>query len=104
MVRLVSEVSSQQDVSVMEVAYQCSDPQSNDAIMHSMNPVIAHMSQLTTDGGGIIYDATLNDTVPRNTFISTEQHRKLDIDTLADNWCIGPNKVKATLEATTQQF
>lgn len=103
-VRLVSEVVSMQNVSVMEVAYQYDDPKSDNAIMHSMNPAIARLSQLTIDGGGIIYDEALNDTIPRNTFISTERHRKLDIDTLAENWCIGPNKAKATLEATTQQF
>ena len=103
-VRIVAKVTNLQHFDVTDIAYHYSDPKNDDTIMHNMNPVLARLGQLTTDESGAIYDVKSNDATPRHTFISTDRHRKFDALTLAENWGIGPNQAKATLDATTQRF
>ena len=48
-------------------------------------------------------DAIKQDIPARRTFISFEWHKKIAIDTLAENWCIGPCKPADTIKITTQR-
>ena len=45
----------------------------------------------------------ITDVPARRTFVSMERHMKATIDTLVENWCIGPRKALATMHATTQR-
>lgn len=54
---------------------------------------------------GTIHDSSNEyDPLPRNTFVSTDRHRKLSAEGLAENWGIGIRKAKVTIDATTQKF
>ena len=47
------------------------------------------------------YDQDLEDEPVRCTYVSTERHEKATAETLAERFCIGPERAKATLQATT---
>ena len=105
-IQTISTVGKVQGFYINEVKYQYDLPGSDDAIMHNINPIIVKLSQLDTAGvmTNQIEDKNEHDLIPRNTFTSTERHRRIDANSLAEIWGIGPLKAKATLHATTQRF
>lgn len=72
--------------------------------MNEMNPDIRHLKETlsTLKGGETSHE--MDKLSPRNMFVSTDRHKKLDFLSLAENWGIRPIRAKATLLATTQQF
>ena len=71
------------------------DPGATDAILHSIEPSLIMLKELSSNSIANEYPA-------RRTFVSTERHKKLDAHMLADLWGIGLKRAKMTLEATTQ--
>ena len=51
----------------------------------------------------IISTPTVSNIPERRTFVSHSRHLKASVELTSDLWCIGVNKEKSTLEATTQQ-
>ena len=72
----------------------------DDIQMHDINPVMRALCELDTSQT----EYSLNDVPQKNSFISHERHNKSSAEVLAENWCIGLMKAKATLGATTQHF
>ena len=68
--------------------------------MHEVNPVMRALCEL----GTLQTEYSLNDIPQKNSFISHQRYNKLTAEDLAENWCIGLIKAKATLGATTQYF
>ena len=61
--------------------YQYREPNSDDAIMHDINPLIVRLSQLNIHVDGTIHDSSNEyDPLPRSTFVSTDRHRKLNVE------------------------
>ena len=72
----------------------------DDIEMHEVNPIMRAINEIDTSQVG--YE--INDIPKKSSFISHERHNKLSAESLAENWCMGIMKAKATLGATTQHF
>ena len=72
----------------------------DDIQLHEMNPVMRALCEFNVPTN----EYSLYDIPQKNSFISHERHNKHSAETLAENWCIGLIKAKATLNATTQHF
>ena len=70
-----------------------------DSILHDMDPSTVLLKEIS-----ISKVIQQQDDVPtRKSFISYDRHLKQTAENLAEMWCIGINKAKATLRATTQR-
>ena len=76
----------------------------DDAMMNEMNPDVRYLKETLSMVKDDKVHHGMDDIIPRNMFVSTDRHKKLDAMSLAENWGIGPIRAKATLLATTQQF
>eukprot|EP00978_Attheya_sp_CCMP212_P042102 scaffold251199_cov53-Attheya_sp.AAC.1 len=48
-------------------------------------------------------ETEIDDVPARRTFVSTERHTKITADSLAERFCIGPERAKQTIRVTTQR-
>ena len=65
----------------------------DDIEMHEINPIMRAINEIDTSHVG--YE--INDIPKKSSFISHERHNKLSAESLAENWCMGIMKAKATL-------
>lgn len=72
----------------------------DDVQVHEMNPIMRAVCEFDTSQAAY----NLNDIPQKNSFISHERHNKSSAETLAEKWCIGLMKERATLGTTTQHF
>lgn len=91
-----------------------SDPSSDEAQLHQISAALTNLKEsiiakISTCFNPIVqlqqtYQTPSIDEPPsRRTFVSGDRHAKLTADLLADRFCIGPERAKATLKATTQR-
>jgi hypothetical protein len=80
--------------------YHYSDPSSIDSIIHQIEPSMIDIRERVIQK---IELDTFDDIPARRTFISSDRHRKVTADGIAEMWCIGTKRAEATLEATTQK-
>lgn len=76
------------------------DISNDDVQMNEINPIMRSLCEI--DASQTSYH--INDIPIKNSFVSFDRHKKATAETLAENWCIGLIKAKATLSATTQHF
>jgi hypothetical protein len=79
---------------------------SDDAsLLHAIDPSLVDLhAQLNRCHCITKSNITNTQEVPiRHTFVSHERHTKVTADSLADNFCIGPEHAKNTLQVTTQR-
>ena len=83
------------------------DATSDDALLHSIDPSLAHFGQLSStrlrqlSEVDTVYEQ--EDIPSRRTFVSTERHVKVSAELLADRFGIGPKRAQRTLRVTTQR-
>jgi hypothetical protein len=79
------------------------DPTSDEALLHETNPILVNLKELIIQSTHV-NNGLIPDEVPsRRTFVSNKRHGKKTADSIAELWCIGPKRAKATLNATTQR-
>ena len=89
--------------------YEYADPTSDEAHIHGIDPSLTDLKEqlLSKINRGISttssYDPDFEDAPDRRTFVSTDRHTQVNADTLAERFCIGPERARATLRATTQR-
>jgi hypothetical protein len=87
-------------------SYEYLDSTSDEALLHSIHPVLANLKELMTQRSiakTTTYDRDLEDTPSRRTFVSTNRHSNITADHVAERFGIGTERAKATLRATTQR-
>ena len=100
----VSEISTE-----TSRRYEYTDTTSDESLLHEIDPSLANIyerviSKLNTRRMALInIEMPGYDVEARRTFVSTERHTKVTVDKLADRFCIGPLKAKATMRVTTQR-
>eukprot|EP00978_Attheya_sp_CCMP212_P022615 scaffold67703_cov46-Attheya_sp.AAC.1 len=72
-----------------------------------ISPCLTNLSEVLTkrvNYSQVSMVETEIDNVPvRRTFISTERHTKITADSLAERFCLGPERAKQTIRVTTQR-
>ena len=81
------------------------DPYCDENLLSSINPCLVHLKELLSQRQiqTTQIDPRTDDIPARRTFVSLERHTRLDADTLADRFCIGPKRANDTLKVTTQR-
>lgn len=85
--------------------HEYQDPKSDEAILHSVNPVLIHLNQLVTKqiSEESSYRTSTQDIPKKKTFMSTDRHRRLDAEQLAENFMVGTKRAQMTIDVTTQR-
>jgi hypothetical protein len=87
--------------------YEYTDPTSDESLLHSINPCLTNFREQlisrSVNETSTQYDPDLEDVSARRTDVSTEGHTQVTAERLADRFCIGPERAKATIRATTQR-
>jgi hypothetical protein len=100
-----SRISQISRVSSSVTRYEYMDPTSDEALLHSINPSLINFKEQMSNrtiNQTTTYNKDLEDVPARRTFVSNERHFKITADLLAERFGIGPERLKATLRATTQ--
>ena len=79
------------------------DTKMDESILNEINPVLVQLKEIYTNVNESLYNPNVTDLPARKTFVSTDRHKQAAAMTLCENWCIGPKKAFATLQATTQR-
>ena len=90
--------------------YEYSDPNSDEAMLHKISPDLVDLKERiiatirTTRTIPQTSTETPDDDIPtRRSFVSGDQNRKVTAEVLAERFCIGTERAKATMQATTQR-
>ena len=86
--------------------YEYVDAESDDALLHSIDPSLVRVGQVLFERRRITEVETIynqQDLPARRTFVSTERHVKVSAELLADRFGIGPKRAQRTLRVTTQR-
>ena len=82
-----------------EQGWQYDSPYSDDAILHSISPISTNWVQDVT----ATYLSKFNPLHEPRTYVSTQRHNQITAEDLAEKFCIGVERAKATLRATRQR-
>ena len=93
-------------VTVFESRSEYVDAESDEALLDSVDPSLAHMAERLKEARVIaqakpIFDHL--DTPSRRTFVSDARHVKVSADLIAERFGIGPTWAQRTLRVTTQR-
>jgi hypothetical protein len=87
--------------------YEYTDSTSVESLLHSINPCLTNLREQlisrSINETSTQYHPDLEDVPARWTYVSTERHTQVTSERLADRFCIGPERAKATFRATTQR-
>ena len=75
---------------VCEWKYEYNRYKVDDVMMNEVNPEMRHLKETLSTIYGVETPQGVDEPIPRNMFVSTDGHRKLDYLSLAENWGIGP--------------
>ena len=76
------------------------DSESDEVLLHEINPMLTRgVNELQINS----YDEKYDDVRPPRFYISTERHTKIVAEDLAEKFCIGLERAKATLRVTRQR-
>ena len=78
-------------------AFQYASHDSDSTILHDMSPSLIELKEIATN-----VMTPSSDVPSRRSLVSKERHLTITPNDLAEIWCIGTSKAKATLNATTQ--
>ena len=85
-------------------SYAYLDPSSDDSILHSIEPSLVDLKSLMISQVNINSLSNQDDDVKeRRTFVSHDRHVKVSEGLIADRFCIGLKRARATLKATLQR-
>jgi hypothetical protein len=72
------------------------------ALLESIDPSLYHLHDKLNQRR-VIEQVEMQDIPVRRTYVSHERHTKVSAESLADRFCIGPERAKNTLRVTTQR-
>ena len=106
----VAEVVSIPNNSTELIIWEYQDPVDDEALMHSAgSPIVwLHKRYRTTSTSTSLceltraYDDRFMDVQEKRTYVSTDHHLRITMQQVAERFCIGPIRARATLLATTQ--
>ena len=94
-------VVRQIDLVTCEKKFAYQDNKSDEAVLHSINSVLTNLGSMMKVSK--IHTAIDDDIPARRTFVSYDRHKKASAESIADLWCIGIKRARATMDATTQR-
>jgi len=89
-----------------EMRYEYLDPNSDEALLHEIDPSLVLMTERLTKRQRISQVETVfeqADAPARRTFVSDERHTKVSAELIAERFGIGPIRAQRTLRVTTQR-
>ena len=96
-----------QDVKLGEMSVEVHPPDTlgeSDELLKSINPSLVMLKEMSTRyiKANNYIDVTAEDIPARRSFISSDRHKKLTAESIAELWGIGKSRAMATIDATTQ--
>ena len=86
-----------------ERTWQYDNPTSDEAILHSINPILTQWVKSTTRSTEALPLSEIKILQEPRTYISTQRHNQITAEDLAEKFCIGLERAQATLRATRQR-